>query len=160
MSLSINQPCGIGNGAQIVDGELLADRWSTWSAAERRDFVDGVASLGWVPAGALDLESPAYPGFVALPGNPCFQGMTAPDEFGTRPPDALFAGRPVARVGDLLRQLAELVRRAAGVVSDALRRALDAVARILGTGLGALSLALVAALLVAGVVLISADRRR
>jgi hypothetical protein len=102
-----------------------------------------------------------------MPGNPCHAGMVAPDTFGGRAPDrfALLDGIPAARgvvesLLDMLRRAVELARRGVGAVGDALRRALDALAGILGTGFGVLSLALVAVLVVAGVVLISADRRR
>jgi hypothetical protein len=158
--IEITGPCGARTGAGG-----LREEWRTWSPAERAQFVDGLAGLGWIPQAAVDFESTAYPGFVALPGNPCYRGMTGGPEgsiFGNRFGDdggsPLGTNMQFAPAG-LLERLRELAGRLAGAIGDALRRALDGLSRLLGIGLGGLGLALLLLLLGGGALLIARSRR-
>jgi hypothetical protein len=159
-TIEIQDPCGARTGAGG-----LRDQWRDWSPAERAQFVDGLGGLGWIPQAAVDFESPAYPGFVALPGNPCYRGMTGGPEgsmFGSRFGDedgaALGTNMEFAPAG-LLDRLRDLAARLAGAIGDALRRALDGLSRLLGLGLGGLGFALLLLLLGGGALLIARSRR-
>lgn len=130
----------------------LREQWQAWTPEERRQFVEGLAGLGWVPAAQPDLESFQYPGFVALPGNPCYRGLNAgPVPGGGNPGDPFgLQGFNARNPSGILQWLRDLLAR----LSDALRNAL---ARLMA-GLGGAWLALLAAALVAGGILLAGRR--
>ena len=126
----------------------LREQWAAWTPGERGQFVEGLVTLGWVAERQPDLESPVYPGFVALPGNPCFIGMTGTPGSGS-------TGYPMGQEWALSRYpsgLLEWLRDLWSRLSDALRRALASFA---GPWL-----AILAALLVGGGILLASRDRR
>jgi hypothetical protein len=128
--------------------EGLRDQWAAWRPAERLEFVEGLVALGWMPERQPDYESPIYPNFLALPGNPCYEGMTG-NPGGGSPGNPM--GQPFALSrypSGLLDWLRDLWAR----LSDALRRALAAF-----TGPW---LAILAALLVGGGILLASRDRK
>lgn len=132
----------------------LRENWQSWTPEERRQFIEGLAQLGWVPAATPDLESGIYPGFVALPGNPCYRGINAgPVPGGGNPGDPFgVQGFNARNPSGLLDWLRALLAR----LSEALRNAL---ARLMAA-LGGPWLALLAAALVAaGILLAGRDRQ-
>jgi hypothetical protein len=142
-AIEIRNQCAprAGNGG-------LSEQWAAWSPSERQQFVDGLAAMGWVPERQPDVDSPIYPRFVALPGNPCYLGMTGTPGNGS-PGDPLGQSWGMARTpSGLLEWLRDLWAR----LSDALRRALAAF-----TGPW---LAILAALLVGGGILLASRDRK
>jgi hypothetical protein len=126
----------------------LREQWAAWSPGERQQFVEGLVALGWVPERQPDIESPVYPRFVALPGNPCYLGMTGTPGNGS-PGDPMGQQWALSRYpSGLLQWLRDLWAR----LSDALRRALAAF-----TGPW---LAILAALLVGGGILLASRDRQ
>jgi hypothetical protein len=151
--IEVVNPCGPRTG----EGGLR-ELWAGWTPAERQQFAEGLAGLGWRPAGTVDYASPVYPSMIAMPGNPCFQGMQAmPGDAAGMPgggDDGMSWTRganpnPLAALLDFLASLP-------GRIADALRRLLEILAGLFG-GIG---LWLALALLIGGAVLIAADRRR
>jgi len=140
--IEINRACAPRTGIG------LTENWATWSPGERAQFVEGLAAMGWVPENPPDYESPVYPGFVALPGNPCYIGMTGN-------PGSYSPGDPMGQTFALSRYpsgLLDWLRDLWARLSDALRRALASFA---GPWL-----ALLAALLVGGGILLASRDRR
>lgn len=130
----------------------LRENWASWSPSERQEFVQGLAALGWVPAGQPDLESGIYPGFVALPGNPCYRGLNAGPNPGSGAPGDPFGvtWQNARNPSGLLDWLRNLWAR----LSEALRNALARLMAILGGPW----LAILAAALVAGGILLAGRR--
>lgn len=147
--IQVNNPCGARTG----EGGLR-EQYATWSPSERQEFVQGLAGLGWVPIDNPDPESPRYPGFIALPGNPCYQGINAgPTPGGGTPGDPFGVTWQNARnPSGILAWLADLWARLSAAVRDALAR--------LMAGLGGAWLAILAALLVGGGILLAGRDRQ
>lgn len=180
--IEIDRACGLRQAR--TDPELSA-LWSGWTAGERQQFLDGVAELRWLPVEHSDTGNPQIPNFAPLPGNPCYgeggdggEGSPYPPvPGGTGPggggdplapaeaaPIGVFA-RVLSALARVARFFAELVRRlwdairrgvarAGELLRDLIRRVVEFL-RSLATGL---SLALIAALTIAGLLLIGLDR--
>ena len=141
--IEVTNPCGARQG---LGG--LREEWAAWTPSERQQFVGGLAALGWVPERPPDFESPIYPGFVALPGNPCFIGMTGTPGSGS-PGDPMGLTWQNARTpSGILEWLRDLLARMRAAIQNLL------------SGLAGPWLAILAALLVAGGILLAGRDRR
>jgi hypothetical protein len=121
--------------------------WENASPTERQELVAGLSGLGWVVTEAPDYESPFFPPLRAMPGNPCYGSLSSQGGGGANNPNGnqFFTTRTPSGLLDWLRALWARL-------SDALRRALAAF-----TGPW---LAILAALLVAGGILLASRDRK
>ena len=126
----------------------LREQWAAWTPGERGQFVEGLVALGWVPERAPDLESPIYPGFVALPGNPCFIGMTGTPGSGSPGDPNGLTWQNARTPSGILDWLRDLLARIRAALQNLL------------SGLAGPWLAILAALLVAGGILLAGRDRR
>ena len=126
----------------------LREQWAAWTPGERGQFVEGLVALGWVAERAPDLESPIYPGFVALPGNPCFIGMTGTPGSGSPGDPNGLTWQNARTPSGILDWLRDLLARIRAALQNLL------------SGLAGPWLAILAALLVAGGILLAGRDRR
>ena len=126
----------------------IREEWAAWTPQDRQRFTEGLAALNWTPETVPDFESPRYPGFIALPGNPCYAGMAAfPGNGSPGDPNGL-TWQNARTPSGILEWLRDLLARIRAALQNLL------------SGLAGPWLAILAALLVAGGILLAGRDRR